>query len=228
VILGLTFGLGNALAQSNYIESADIHYLSCGDVVAKGSTVHVETLVIDCFTTILMQDNSVLTIGQVIFEPRAEADWTDEIFRVRYGDVGWDGDRPTDESLITKLPRTDRFDYQWEDERLVSDVNPKIVFLTCMPTGYWGDQYVDVEYTEYCEIVLNDEEYVVSEEDELSLDCVIYDMKGAELYRGVFGGIFTGDCGYDCLNEEFYNQVLLIRFFTDAGIPISVKRIYLK
>ena len=52
------------------------------------------------------------------------------------------------------------------------------------------------------------------------------------MYRGKFSGIFNGDCGTACLQEQFWNKVLLIQFNTLDGngklLRINVKRIYVR
>lgn len=222
------------VSVSNYLVDSPRHVLQCGDVIQKGTTVTIDTLVLTCFQTLLLQDNAVLNVGHVEWYPDDNADWTSETARFMYGDVGWgETGRPTDESLIEIIQRADENGFEYQDERLITDVNPIVNFLECRPTGIIGDPNVDIEFTEYCpDITLGDEEFVVTPENELDLDCTIWSMTGQEMYKGVFSGIFNGSCGVGCLDEYYWNKVLLIEFRSpDANgnlIRIRVKRIYVR
>jgi len=224
-------------AFPNYLTDSPRHVLQCGDIVQKGTTVTIDTLVITCMQTLLLQDNSTLNVGHVEWYKDENATWEEETARFMYGDVGWSQDDLDAIASGVKIDSIERYatfdDFLYYDKRLETDVDPVVNFLECRPTGIIGDPNVVINYSEYCDdITLDDDEVVVDAETELDLDCVIWDMNGRELHRGRFGDIFYGDCGVACLQELFWNKVLLIRFasVTDEGkvLYVNVKRIYVR
>lgn len=233
VILWLVSWMAFAQATPNYLVDSERHILQCGDVIKKGTTVTIDTLVMTCMQTLLLQDNSTLNIGHVEWFPDENSDWTDETARFMYGDVGWDENQDFTNVTIDTIYRQDMDGYAYMDYRLSTDTDPVVNFINCRPTGIIGDPNVFINWDEYCDdIVLGDEEFVVTPENELDLDCVIWNMLGQELFRGKFRDIFYGDCGTACLKELFWNKVLLIQFSTvdDNGklLRVNVKRIYVR
>lgn len=231
ITIMLLLGVFTSSAQT-YLTDSPRHVLECGDVIKKGSTVTIDTLVLTCMQTLLLQDNSTLNVKHVVWFGDENADWTSETARFMYGDVGWDEN--TDFSVgIDTIRRTDMNTFDYNDYRLTTDRNPVVNFTECRPTGIIGDPNVDIIFGEYCpDITLDDEEFVVSPENERDLDCTIWSMTGQEMYTGPFDGIFHGNCGAECLDYLYWNKVLLIEFRTLDGngklIRIRVKRIYVR
>lgn len=223
--------LVKAQVTPNYLQSTSKHVLNCGDVIEYGTTVNIDTLVLSCSQTLLLQDNSVLNVKKVIWFDDPSVARGDELVRLMYGDIGF---RDTIAGVkIDTLYREDDYGYAYMDYRPSTDYNPVVNFLECRPTGIFGDLNVDINYSELCpDVILDDEQFVVTPENELNLDCTIWDMKGAQLYQGKFSGIFGGDCGVRCLKELFWNQVLLIEFRYQDGndklMRIRAKRIYVR
>lgn len=233
MLIGIYTTSAQTTAVSNYLTDSPMHVLECGDVIQKGTTVTIDTLVLTCMQTLLLQDNSTLNVGHVIWFPDENSDWSDETARFMYGDVGWDEGQDFTGVTIDTIARQDMNGYAYNDYRLSTDVNPVVNFTNCRPTGIIGDPNVDINYTEWCpDITLGDEEFVVTPANERLLDCTIWNMNGIEMYTGPFDGIFHGNCGNECLDYLYWNKVLLIEFRTnDANgkpIRIRVKRIYVR
>ena len=220
-------------SSQNYLTSSSRHVLECGDVIKKGTTVSIDTLVLTCMQTLLLQDNSTLNIKHVVWFGDENSDWTSETARFMYGDVGWEENQDFTGVTIDTIPRSDINGFAYNDYRLSTDRDPIVNFTECRPTGIIGDPNVEIIYGEYCpDITLGDEEFVVSPENERDLDCTIWSMTGQEMYKGPFDGIFHGNCGNECLDYLYWNKVLLIEFRALDGngklVRIRVKRIYVR
>lgn len=227
-ILVLSFNMVGQ-ATPNYLVSASKYELACGDVIQAGTSVSIDTLVISCFQTLLLQDNATFRVGTVVWDKGPNATWTDEVVRFMYGDIGWPEGGPDPTKTIVEIPREDMDGNTYIDYRYDTDTDPEVIWETCMPTGIIGDPNVTMTYYELCpDITLGDEEYVLSPENEMLLECVIWNVNGIEMHRGKFSEIFNGDCGVGCLDYKFWNKLLLIEFRTPEGIRIRVKRIYVR
>ena len=147
VILWLMSWVMFAQATPNYLVDSERHVLECGDVIQKGSTVTIDTLVLTCMQTLLLQDNSTLNVNHVVWFPDADTDWKDENVRFMYGDVGWDV-LPDAGSVIDTIYQEDMNGYAYVDYRLSTDVNPIVNFNNCRPTGIIGHKNVDINWDE--------------------------------------------------------------------------------
>lgn len=219
----------NAFAQAepNYLKDSKRHYLECGDVVEKNSIVNIDTLVVSCSNVLLLQDNAILNVKTVVFELGANATLDDEIVRFVYGDVSWDATHDPNAATV-QIQRVDMDGYAYTDERYATDKDPVVNFLTCKPSGAFFDPNVQHTFTSQCHDEIGDDEFVVDATTEMGLDCIIWSMTGQEMYRGKFSGIFGGSCGVKCLQEQFWNKVLLIEFALPDGQRIRTKRIYVR
>ena len=201
----------------NFASAQDNLTVECGvSQVPKDLKISIDNLIVDCSKSLLLQDNAVLTIkGEVIGEG----------LRMLYSDVG-DTIHTLDEQV--KMNRTDIDGNPYIDYRMPNDVNPLVVFEKCMPYGIYVGEHVDVQYSSLCEETLGDGEVLGSIEDEMLLDCIIYNFSGQKLYEGKFSGIFNGGCGVKCLSEDYWNLLLLIQFQLDGGRKVNSKRIYVR
>ena len=186
--------------------------IDCGTLLSKDSIVTVNNIYADCAKTLLMQDNSVITI---------RGDVVGSALRLVYGDSF---DDPT--QAREELPQVDQDGFEYMDYRTVGSANPKIIFEKCMPPDTYVGPYIDAEYPRLCEdLTLGDEENLPNE---LVYQCTIWNMLGQVMYEGPFSGIFNGDCGVECLKDNFWNRMLLIEFDTQEYGKVRVKRIYVR
>lgn len=183
--------------------------VKCYDIIKKDSYTVLDSLHIECGTTLLMQDNSTLVIRGGI---------TGEGI-IKYGDIGDDDSK----SYLELLPQTDTNGNRYYDYRPNGDRNPTIIFETCVKDMHnitFGD-YIDIIYEDKClPDVDNTPEWSDAELGEY--DCIIYNAIGQTLHQGKFKNVYGHD---GKIKPLFRNHMILIRIFVE-GKWVHLKRIY--
>jgi len=183
--------------------------VKCYDIIEKDTYTVIDSLHIECGTTLLLQDNSTLVIrGGMTGEGT-----------IKYGDIGDDNSK----ELLDLLPQTDKYGNRYYDYRPWGDKNPKIIFESCvedMNTIEIGN-YIDVVYEDKC-LPDVDGNPQWSDEELGEYDCIIYNAIGQTLHQGKFKNVYGHD---GKIKQRFRNHMILIRIFVE-GKWVHLKRIY--
>lgn len=203
MFLSFTF----AQSQSDPVQSGGEYTIVCGDALIKGTNVKIDTLIQDCYKTMLLQDNAILEIGSLRIN---------DTIKFTYGDTGEIGNMQGD-SIALRQVSIDSIVYY--DYRSITDVNPKIVFLNqgeSLPDGVIIGDHIDWE-------IVNDFNYSdgtdVTEDELKLLSCDIYDFNARLLYSGIFGDLFQGTA----IRCDLSSVMLIIRFQNKAGVFVKKK-----
>jgi len=174
--------------------SQNLYVPDCGMIVRED--IVVDSLIFECKTTVLLQDNIILRIKERLVGGN--------YIHFKYGDKGRDTTKLKSE--MTALAHIDEdtgeIHYSYRD---VTSVNPKIIFDKCMPERFVYGAYIDFDLnTPICgENALGIKDYY-EDKDLKNYKCIVYGLLGQELYKGKFKDI-----------PIVYDRILFIKVFID-------------
>ena len=192
--------------------SQDLIVPDCGMTIKHDTTIEVDNLILNCNSTVLLQDNAILIInGEII---------NNEYLAFKYGDYTAANDTIKDRSQLVKLPRTDLDGNIFYDYRDSTAVNPVVIFNMCIPEdldygNYININLIDVPICSESNLAIKEHEY--SDIELADKQCIIHNFLGQELYKGKFKD-----------RPIIYNIILLIKVQIAPNKIYYIKRVTVK
>ena len=190
----------NQLNSQNYV-------VDCGKLIPKDTEVRYDTLFQLCSTTLLVQDNVILTIDNLEVL---------DTLKISYGDI--DGD--TIDGVSYEIMNRTLNGVSYIDKRPIGDVNPLIIFngLSSLPENVIIGDYVDYEVNSSLSV-----EDIFNGIDLMNVECDVYTMLGQPIYKGTYKDMFYKGI----IREEFSNKMLVFVYHYN-NLIYTVKRQYVK